>query len=185
MYASPHRATAPCSPALCARTRIQAFDHLLPDGPELVEKVLLVEQDSGCKRNAFLMLFQSDQERAVAFLSDNLDQVAGYGDTLQLVILELIRKVVRSNPLEKSKCALGLLARDPLPPPSHVARTRPRPPRPTSLTHPLTLTARPVARCPAPPPAPSPRAPSPARPAPLSAPTHTRAGHGAGTSGAY
>ena len=89
----------------------KAFDHLLPDGPELVEKVLVAEADPSCKRNAFLMLFQSDQERAVAFLSDNLDQVAGYGDTLQLVILELIRKVVRANPLDKSKyirCILTL-----------------------------------------------------------------------------
>ena len=89
----------------------QSFDYLLPDGPELVEKVLLVEADPSCKRNAFLMLFQADQERAVNFLSDNLDQVSSYGDTLQLVILELIRKVVRSNPLEKSKyirCILTL-----------------------------------------------------------------------------
>jgi len=89
----------------------KSFDHLLPDGPELVEKVLGAEADPSCKRNAFLMLFQADQERAVAFLSDNLDQVASFGDTLQLVILELIRKVVRSNPLEKSRyirCILTL-----------------------------------------------------------------------------
>lgn len=55
--------------------------------------MLQAEADTSCKRNAFLMLFHADQERAVRFLSDNLDQVAGYGDTLQLVILELIRKV--------------------------------------------------------------------------------------------
>jgi coatomer subunit beta len=89
----------------------KSFDHLLPDGPELVEKVLLTESDPSCKRNAFLMLFHTAQERAVDFLSDNLDQVASFGDILQLAILELIRKVVRANPLDKSRyirCILTL-----------------------------------------------------------------------------
>ena len=89
----------------------KSFEHLLPDGPELVEKVLQAEADPSCKRNAFLMLFQADQERAVHFLSNNIDQVASYSDTLQLVVLELIRKVVRSNPNDKSKyirCILTL-----------------------------------------------------------------------------
>ena len=81
----------------------QNFDYLIPDGPDLVEQVLLAESDASCKRNAFLMLFHSAQDRAVAFLSDNLDAVAGYGDILQLVVLELIRKIVRANPFEKSK----------------------------------------------------------------------------------
>jgi len=87
------------------------FEHLLPDGPELVEKMLPTEQDPSAKRNAFLMLFQASQERAVAFLEQHLDQVASYGDSLQLIVLELIRKVVRSNPLDKSKyirCILTL-----------------------------------------------------------------------------
>lgn len=89
----------------------KSFAFLLPDGPELVEKVLQTEADASCKRNAFLMLFQTDQDRAVSFLQDNLDQVSGYGDILQLVVLELIRKVVRQNPFEKSKyirCILTL-----------------------------------------------------------------------------
>jgi coatomer subunit beta len=89
----------------------RSFEHLLPDGPELVERLLMAEQDPSTKRNAFLMLFQASQERAVAFLADNLDQVATYSDSLQLIVLELIRKVVRANPLEKSKyirCILTL-----------------------------------------------------------------------------
>jgi len=36
----------------------RSFEHLLPDAPELVEKVLLDEADPSTKRNAFLMLFQ-------------------------------------------------------------------------------------------------------------------------------
>jgi coatomer subunit beta len=89
----------------------KSFEYLLPDAPELVQKVLEDEVDPSTKRNAFLMLFQASQERAVAFLTDNLDQVAGYSDSLQLIVLELIRKVVRSNPFDKSKyirCILTL-----------------------------------------------------------------------------
>lgn len=89
----------------------KSFEELLPDGPALVEKVLETEADVSCKRNAFLMLFHTAQERAILYLSQNLDQVATWGDILQLVVLELIRKIVRSNPYEKSKyirCILTL-----------------------------------------------------------------------------
>jgi len=89
----------------------KSFEELLPDGPALVEKVLETEADVSCKRNAFLMLFHTAQDRAVEYLSQNLDQVATWGDILQLVVLELIRKIVRSNPYEKSKyirCILTL-----------------------------------------------------------------------------
>jgi coatomer subunit beta len=91
----------------------KSFEYLLPDGPELVEAVLQQEQDASCKRNAFLMLFHSSQERAVEYLSQNLEQVANWSDILQLVVLELIRKIVRNNPYEKSRyirCILTLFS---------------------------------------------------------------------------
>ncbi|KAL3933618.1 MAG: hypothetical protein SGPRY_000206 [Prymnesium sp.] len=111
------------SPTDCLLSLRDAACHLLtpPSSPatSLIEKVLLTETDAATKRNAFLMLFHCAQDRAAAFLSDNLDQaaaspsglVASYGDVLQLVVLELIRKVVRANPLDKSKyirCILTL-----------------------------------------------------------------------------
>ncbi len=89
----------------------KSFDYLLPDGPELVDQVLATETDASCKRNAFLMLFHSAQDRAVEYLSANADKVAGWADILQLVVLELIRKIVRANPYEKSRyirCILSL-----------------------------------------------------------------------------
>ena len=46
-----------------------------------------------CKRNAFMMLIQADQERALNYLSSCRDQVQSFGDILQLVIVELIYKV--------------------------------------------------------------------------------------------
>lgn len=47
-----------------------------------------------CKRNAFMMLIQADQERALNYLSSCIDQVQSFGDILQLVIVELIYKVM-------------------------------------------------------------------------------------------
>ncbi|PPD75441.1 hypothetical protein GOBAR_DD27621 [Gossypium barbadense] len=59
-------------------------EQLLVDAPEMIEKVLSTEQDASAKRNAFLMLFTCAQDRA-------------------MVVLELIRKVCRTNRAEKGK----------------------------------------------------------------------------------
>mmetsp|Transcript_3141 Transcript_3141/g.10368 ORF Transcript_3141/g.10368 Transcript_3141/m.10368 type:complete len:966 (+) Transcript_3141:105-3002(+) len=98
---------------LTVYTIFRSFDYLMPDAPELIEKLLLNESDVSCKRNAFLMLFHCAQDRAEAFMADNLEQVSNYGDIFQLVLLELIRKVCRSDPYQKSKyirCILTLFS---------------------------------------------------------------------------
>ncbi|CAH0668681.1 unnamed protein product [Spodoptera exigua] len=79
------------------------FEFLIPDAPELVANFLETEQDMSCKRNAFLMLLHADQERALSYLSSRLDNVQGFGDILQLVIVELIYKVCHANPSERSR----------------------------------------------------------------------------------
>ncbi|CAH0717494.1 unnamed protein product, partial [Brenthis ino] len=79
------------------------FDFLIPDAPELIATFLEGEQDMSCKRNAFLMLLHAEQERALAYLADRLDHVHGFGDILQLVIVELIYKVCHANPSERSR----------------------------------------------------------------------------------
>lgn len=66
---------------------------MIPDAPELIANFLDGEQDMSCKRNAFMMLLHADQDRALAYLASCLDQVASFGDILQLVIVELIYKV--------------------------------------------------------------------------------------------
>ena len=56
-------------------------------------QVLTSEQDLSTKRNAFLMLCQHDQNRAIQYLLlGQLDSVAMWGDILQMAVLELIRK---------------------------------------------------------------------------------------------
>lgn len=69
------------------------FEFLIPDAPELIANFLDGEQDMSCKRNAFMMLLHADQDRALTYLASCLDQVASFGDILQLVIVELIYKV--------------------------------------------------------------------------------------------
>ncbi|KAG4198031.1 hypothetical protein ERO13_A05G063700v2 [Gossypium hirsutum] len=78
-------------------------EQLLVDAPEMIEKVLLSEQDASAKRNAFLMLFTCAQDRAVSYLLTNVDRVSEWGELLQMVVLELIRKVCRTNRAEKGK----------------------------------------------------------------------------------
>jgi len=88
------------------------FDYLCPDAPDLVYNFLLSEGDASCKRNAFIMLFNCAQDKAVQYLSEVLDQVSSMGEILQFIVVELIRKVVRTNPQERSKyikCIFTLL----------------------------------------------------------------------------
>lgn len=78
-------------------------EQLLADAPDTIEKLLLTEQDQSAKRNAFLMLFNCDQDRAVNYLLTHVDKISDWGELLQMVVLELIRKVCKTNPGEKGK----------------------------------------------------------------------------------
>ncbi|KAF5452086.1 hypothetical protein F2P56_027120 [Juglans regia] len=78
-------------------------EQILGDAPDMIEKVLLTEQDQSAKRNAFLMLFNCAQDRAINYLLTHVERVSEWGDMLQMVVLELIRKVCRTNRGEKGK----------------------------------------------------------------------------------
>ncbi|XP_030973849.1 coatomer subunit beta-2 [Quercus lobata] len=78
-------------------------EQLLVDAPEMIEKVLSTEQDQSAKRNAFLMLFTCAQDHAINYLLTHVDRVLEWGELLQMVVLELIRKVCRTNRGEKGK----------------------------------------------------------------------------------
>ncbi|XP_023735470.1 coatomer subunit beta-1 [Lactuca sativa] len=78
-------------------------EHLLVDAPEMIEKVLSTEADQSAKRNAFLMLFTCAQDHAVNYLLTHVDRVSEWGELLQMVVLDLIRKVCRVKRGEKGK----------------------------------------------------------------------------------
>jgi coatomer subunit beta len=87
---------------LCVYSVYKSFPDLLPDAPADVEAFLKAESDTSSRRNAFMMLFQVDLDRAVSFLVENEEEAQKFGDSFQLVILELVRKVCRINPQRKS-----------------------------------------------------------------------------------
>jgi len=78
-------------------------EDLMPDADELIEKFLQNETDMGARRNAFLMLYQCSQEKAIDYFAQNVESVQKFGDGFQLVILELTRKVCRADPSQKSR----------------------------------------------------------------------------------
>ena len=78
--------------------RLPGGEQLLMDAPETIEKFLSSESDLSARRNAFLMLYNNAQERAVAYLLANVEQVTNWGDILQTVVLDLIRKARRCLP---------------------------------------------------------------------------------------
>lgn len=90
--------------ALCIFHVYKLFgDNLLPDAPELMERFILAETDICARRNAFLMLFNCSEEIAIEFLSQNVDDVMKFGEGFALLVLELTRKVCRSDPAQKSR----------------------------------------------------------------------------------
>ncbi|KAF3430973.1 hypothetical protein FNV43_RR25703 [Rhamnella rubrinervis] len=89
--------------AIMSVYRLPQGEQLLDSAPEIVEKFLSSEQDPSSKRNAFLMLFNCAQDRAVNYLFNHIDRIIDWGEQLQMVVLELIRKVCRANKGEKGK----------------------------------------------------------------------------------
>lgn len=76
---------------------------LLPDAPDIIASFLEHETDVAARRNAFLMLFNENQDLAIQFLAANMDDVGKYGDGFALLVLELTRKVCRGDPTQKSR----------------------------------------------------------------------------------
>ena len=78
-------------------------DDLIPDAPEMMASFLEQETDVAARRNAFLMLFNENENLAIQFLAANMDDVGKYGDGFALLVLELTRKVCRNDPTQKSR----------------------------------------------------------------------------------
>ena len=87
---------------LCMYSTYQAFPDLMPDAPEEVAKFLEQEADISARRNAFMMLFNCDVERAVEFLVNNEEDCMSFGDGFQLIMLELVRKICKQDPSKKT-----------------------------------------------------------------------------------
>lgn len=89
--------------ALDAMFKLEGGENLLPDAPEMIEQFLSSETDAGARRNALLMLMNADEDRAVHFLLENTDNIGNWGEIMQMVVLELVRRVCRHKPSQKGK----------------------------------------------------------------------------------
>ncbi|EFN54954.1 hypothetical protein CHLNCDRAFT_56190 [Chlorella variabilis] len=96
--------------ALTAIYKLPKGELLVPDAPELVERMLQNEQDLSTRRNAFHMLAEHATDKAVTYMFQQIDRVADWGDILQIAVLDLIRKVCRTNPEQKGKYIKIILA---------------------------------------------------------------------------
>jgi coatomer subunit beta len=67
-------------------------DHLIPDAPEIISDVLVVETDPTCKRNAFTSLGDLDRNAALRFIQENISALETIDPLLQLAFIEFIRK---------------------------------------------------------------------------------------------
>ena len=76
---------------------------LIPDAVELVSEFLRKETDPACRRNAFIMLSESDTRVAADHLSEFLDEVLNVGEVFQFSVLQLIRQVCREHPDERAR----------------------------------------------------------------------------------
>jgi len=100
------------SAAMCVKAIYDLFgDQLLPDASEMIlERFLANEQDVSARRNALLMLCTTAPEMALQYLLSQLDQLPNWPDVLQLVVMDLIRSVCRTQSEKKGKYIKLILA---------------------------------------------------------------------------
>jgi coatomer subunit beta len=67
------------------------FEHLIPDAPELIQTFLAAESDASCKHHAFVFLSQCAMPKAIEWMLSIQDQISGLDESLQMVIIEVVR----------------------------------------------------------------------------------------------
>ncbi|EEA05784.1 coatomer beta subunit protein, putative [Cryptosporidium muris RN66] len=84
---------------MCIYSIIRTFGiELIPHATDEIEKLLLIEGDVSTKRNAFLVLTNCDVDRSLRYILSIQDNIPYMGDFVQMVLLELFRKIYRGYP---------------------------------------------------------------------------------------
>jgi coatomer subunit beta len=81
---------------------------LVEDFVDDIEKICQTDSDLSTKRNAFVLLFQMDQVRALNYLKTIMgnaedDPIHEMGDVFQLAILDMLRKLCKVEPTQKQR----------------------------------------------------------------------------------
>ncbi|OLL24612.1 Coatomer subunit beta [Neolecta irregularis DAH-3] len=77
--------------------------NLLPDAPDLIYNLILEENNSTCKRNAFVALCGIAPERATAWLQANIEAVTMMNEEIQLAVIEFIHRDASKNSAYKAQ----------------------------------------------------------------------------------
>lgn len=88
------------------------FEHLIPDAPELMHTFLIAENDSTCKRNAFVFLAHCSMAKAVEYILSIYDAIPNLDEALQMSIIEVIRLDCKDDSTHRSRyirCIFELL----------------------------------------------------------------------------
>lgn len=80
------------------------FDYLIPDAPELLFQFLMKENDSNCRRNAFIALIAIDMTKAVEFFYIVSERLEEFDIGLQMTMIEFIRRDLVSGLADKALC---------------------------------------------------------------------------------
>ncbi|KAK2960483.1 Coatomer subunit beta (CopB) [Blattamonas nauphoetae] len=87
---------------LCISKIHQHHPDMVPDAPELIAQVLQTDSDPIVIRNCLQMLFETSPEHVLEYLEDKEEAVAQWPPSLQLTLLELIKKRCKTKAQEKS-----------------------------------------------------------------------------------
>ncbi|KAJ3485247.1 hypothetical protein NLI96_g5074 [Meripilus lineatus] len=87
-------------------TIYREFEHLIPDAPELIHTFLAAESDATCKRNAFVFLSNCAMPKAVEYILQVFDQIAGMDELLQMAIIEVIRLDCKTDTKHRARYIL-------------------------------------------------------------------------------
>ncbi|CAK9437333.1 uncharacterized protein LODBEIA_P17110 [Lodderomyces beijingensis] len=80
-------------------------DHLCPDADELIYRFLYDENDSVCKRNAFVCLGDLNRNAALQYIQDNITTIETLDPLLQLAFIEFIKRDSLKNTSLKQQYA--------------------------------------------------------------------------------
>ena len=78
---------------------------MAPDADELIYRFLYDENDSVCKRNAFVCLGDLNRQAALQYIQDNISVIETLDPLLQLAFIEFIKKDSIQNPALKQQYA--------------------------------------------------------------------------------
>lgn len=92
---------------MCLHAVFQNFGaEIVENSIDDIEKILIQETDLSTKRNAFLLLFNLSQEKAINYLSSVIqadDPISEMGDIFQLMVIEMLRKLIKAEPHHKAQ----------------------------------------------------------------------------------